>query len=331
MSGQGLNHYRTQFRKVAQKSTTAAFYAISDARKRAAPESYPALLKALQIAAPAHHTIRLQRPKLYQDLLYCSPISPVSLEREMVWATLWLTPVAHEINELCKTRDQLQDSFATGRLSEMLSLLDAFVQSQGWSMWAVELKLALVQQLRGSDAVRTLSSQLQLAGRNRASGLFALIFSDRNDEAFSFDSFQAKCDNSLARYEEEWIRAYLPYRAMSTVRDPEQHFPIILSWDITSSIFDYYESVIELLQTIRQNPDLAKYQPLAINLIDSLIQVGIEDSRLGKIALGLDASPSRTPSIWTTPPLSPIERLHMRLVDFSTEEPQVEEDNHFLR
>lgn len=326
-----MNYYRALFRKFAQKGSAETFNAISNARKKSAPEAYPALLKGFQIAAPAHHSLQIQRPKLYQDLLYNGPLSPVPLESEMAWAALWVTPAAHEINALCNIRDQLQDLFATGQLSEMLSLLETFIQRQGWSMWAVELQLALIQQLSGSDAVRAASGSLQLAGRNRASGLFALIFSDRNDDAFSFDSFQAKCNDSLSRYQEEWIRAYLPYRAMSAVRYPEQQFPIILGWEITSSIFDYYDAVIELLQSIRQNHELAKFQPFAMNLIDALIEAGIKDHRLKKIALGFEASPSRIFSMLTPLTSSPIEQLHMRLVDFSTDEPQVEQDNIFLK
>lgn len=331
MSEPGLNQYRAHFRKVAQKNSFYAFEAISKARAKSPPELFPSVIKGLQIAAPKHRSLPLQRPKAFQDILYSLPMEPVSLEKELYWAIEWLAPATREINELCSTIDKLQHQFAAGQLGEMQSLLDTFIRRQGWSMWAAELKFALTQQLNGSDSVKTLSTELQQRTKGRASSLFALIFYERNDDSFSFDSFHTKCTNSLVRFKEFWIPAYLPFRATHTVFDPEHSFPIILSCDITSSIFDYYESVIELLQTIRQEGVLAKYRPLALRLIDTLVLNGVTDSRLAKIALGISGSASGELFASYSEPTTPLEMLQSRLVSFQSVELVCDEGNQFLK
>lgn len=242
---------------------------------------------------------------------------------------MWITPYFKQINDLNHTRDILQGLLAEGNLSEMDSILEEFIKRQGWSMWAAELKFALTQQIGGNEATRTLSANLQDISKNRAGGLFAQIFSERNEEGFSFDSFQTKCENSLSRFKHGWLSSYLPYRATSFIVDPERNFPIILSCEITSSLFDYYEVVIELLQHIRSNPQLINYKKQGASLLDSLISSGIQDGRLGKIAVGLHDSIDSIAFVETDSQPS-LKALHKRLVSFQSVSPDSSIDNKFL-
>lgn len=304
------------FRAVASRNEAGALVAISEARRTVAPESYSEVMRVLGTIVPRFKAIFHRRPSLYRDLLYSPRFNPLTLLKELAWAEVWLRGATSPLNEFLAVQRELQRLFAAGELDRMSATIEDFIKEHGWSFWAVELKYALLQQLKGTEALKQMSLQLQFAAKNRASALFAVILTDRNDAAFSFDSFQSKCAKSTPNFSQPWVRAYVPYRALSSVGDPERDYPLILSSEITSSLFDYYAGIVNVLQTVRQVEYRTTYRAGALRLIDALLAYGIDDPRLRKTRVALDPElpdsvTFRTQNLVAAE--SPLELLHARL------------------
>jgi hypothetical protein len=277
-------------RRIAQSSQVAAFAAISEARKASNPGLYLKVMRALKLTSFKHRNLPLVRPINYRDLIFSPAMEPLSLRNELLWAAAWLSESANIINEFLLELDEVQELFSEGNLSQIESRMEGFVSRNGWSFWATELLFASKQELHGSEAVKAFSQSLQVASRNRASALLAVVLTDRNDTNFSFDSFQNKVVTSANRFSLPWLRAYLQFRALGSVVDLARDLPWVLATDITSSIYDYYESVIEIAHLVKGTPELALELPAVRKLVEDLQTIGIRDHRLGKIGVAIGSN-----------------------------------------
>jgi len=177
----------------------------------------------------------------------------------------------------------------TGEIEASTRLLDDYVHSAGWSLWAVELRAALLQLSRGTLAQREWLSELQARTANSIPGLLFEVFGDRNDDTYSYDAIYAKCMGSFPRFESlaPWLVDYLKFRALAHIDDLEKALPNVLCRDITSSLVDYYEDVIEAITCIESHASLAAFRPTATLLVSNLIRCGYQDHRLYKLSLAL--------------------------------------------
>ena len=177
----------------------------------------------------------------------------------------------------------------SGDIGTAAAKLDTFCTTKGWSLWAIELRLALEQQSNGTDAQKSLAAEWKAKATNRIAGLIVQVASDRNDATFSYETFFSKCLECFPRFTfADWAPAYLMYRSLSLVNNPEESLPLILSRELTSSLIDYYECVIETLVIIaNETVSLAHLRPSAIRVIDSLLKDGYSDYRLQKIRIAL--------------------------------------------
>jgi len=78
------------------------------------------------------------------------------------------------------------------------------------------------------------------------------------------------------------------YRALTHLANPEESLPIILSRELTSSLIDYYDAVIEALVVIANDASQLRHlKPDAIRVIDLLVNDGYSDHRLQKVRVAL--------------------------------------------
>lgn len=301
---------RRLFRGIPPGNIYSGYKALDRARQEVSPSSYSKVLEALRTAAPTLRDLPTKQPRIYQDLLYRPALGALSLDRELLWAEVWIGEAVAVINAFQRASSEMQEMFAAGKFGEISERLQTLIGQFGWSFWAAELLLATEQQTGGDAALRVLSKALQLGATNRASGLFAFVLTDRNDSTFPFDSFYLKCLRSTRNFP-PWLGTYLIYRALDQAEDPEQSMPAVLAADLSSSIIDYYESIIYLLDLIRAKQELQKYGAAAIHLTLALEQRGISDPRLLKLRASLggdDPIELRSASKGTATPLTNLQR-----------------------
>jgi hypothetical protein len=226
----------------------------------------------------------------FGHLLWSYPsLNSIPLKKELAWASAWLSGQSAKINSYRRFANELQELVLIDAMDVASAKLDDFCVKNGWSFWAVELRLALEQLNNGTEAQKQLSAEWKLTAPNTFASLIAQIVSDRNDPAFSYDGFYWNCLNSFPRFTSaDWLPTYLLYRSLSYLDNTENSLSIILSRELTSNLIDYYEAIIETLFNIANDTaELRVLRPQAIHLIDDLIKDGYSDSRLQKLRFAL--------------------------------------------
>lgn len=274
--------------RAAMRSNSTT-HVLSDLRYSTTSSNYRLSIRAFKRVASleAGKLLCLGRKGL-GELIWDIPLAPVSLKSELAWASAWLAGQSAKINNYRCFVNELQGLVLAGDLGVAATRLDAFCTTKGWSLWAVELRLALEQQTNGTEAQKSLAAAWQATVPNKLVGLIVRVASDRNDATFSYDAFYWKCQESFPRITDDGVPTYLLYRSLAHVDNPEKSLPLILSRELTSSLIDYYEAVIETLYVIASDEDSLAYLRLdAIRVIDSLTKDGCSDSRLQKIRVVL--------------------------------------------
>ena len=212
-------------------------------------------------------------------------LEPLPLKNELYWATNWIETQTSQINTYLDTRNKIQDLILEDKFDQAIKVIDLFIKQYGWSFWAIEIRCVLEKNLNGMEGLTEWLMPLKKASGNQLNGLIYEILSDRCDDSFSFYAFYSKCKNSFPRLKgsDSWVVPYLEYRAFNTINDIEVTLPLLLSKEITSSLIDYYEIMIDALLYIDGDKSLEYLKPNAKNIILKLIKIGINDNRLRKL------------------------------------------------
>ncbi len=245
------------------------------------------IIAAFKVAAPVSYRnlTALGARHAWELVWRRDAFHPLDLSAELQWAALWLRGHKVKINEFRAFANEIEDQIIAGKEPEALAHLDLFIKAKGWSLWAVELRAALLQATGGTVAQRAWLSELQEKATNSIPGLLFQVFGDRNDDTFSYEAVYGKCQTSFPRFSgyASWLVDYLNFRALGHVEDARTAFSGVLARDISSSFLDYYESVIECLTHLETTSDLADLRPVGRQLIQDLLDDGFVDARLSKM------------------------------------------------
>ncbi|MGE8441407.1 MAG: hypothetical protein ACN6OS_07440 [Comamonas testosteroni] len=245
------------------------------------------IIAAFKAAAPiTHRNLTALGAKNPWDLVWQREAFPVlDLADALKWAGLWLRGHSAKVNELRVFSTQIETLITSGNEFEALSKLDAFVKVKGWSLWAVEIRAALLQATGGTTSQQLWFAELQEKAANSIPGLLFQIFGDRNDDTFSYEAVYGKCQTSFPRFSglAPWLEDYLYFRALGHVEKPRQALASVLAREISSCLWDYYESIIECLSYVETDASLADLRPAARELIRELLEDGYIDTRLSKM------------------------------------------------
>ncbi|PRD67641.1 hypothetical protein C6P61_15300 [Malikia spinosa] len=245
------------------------------------------IIAAFKTAAPiTHRNLTALGAKHAWDLVWLrEPFPVLDLKDALKWAGLWLRGHSVKVNEFRVFSTQLEALITSGNELEALSQLDVFVKVKGWSLWAVEVRAALLQATGGTSSLRTWLTELQEKATNSIPGLLFQVFGDRNDDTFSYEAVYGKCQTSFPRFGglAPWLVDYLYFRALGHVEVPRKAFAGVLAREISSSLLDYYESIVECLTHLEIDESLADLRPAGRELIRELLEDGYVDTRLSKM------------------------------------------------
>lgn len=248
---------------------------------------YRRIIAAFKTAAPiTHRNLTSLGAKYAWDLVWVrEPFPILDLGDALKWAGHWLRGHSAKINEFRAFSARIETLITSGNELDALNQLDAFVAKKGWSLWAVEIRTALLQATGGTAAQRAWLSDLQEKAKNSIPGLLFQVFGDRNDDTFSYEAVYAKCQTSFPRFDglAPWVVDYLYYRALGHIEEPRKAFASVLAREISSSLLDYYESIVECLTYFEVDDSLADLRPAARELVRELLENGYMDTRLSKL------------------------------------------------
>lgn len=267
---------------------------------------FPRIIAAFKTAAPiTHRKLTALGAKHAWDLVWQrEPFPVLDLTNALKWASLWLRGHSVKLNEFRVFSAQLEALITSGNELEALMQLDTFIKEKGWSFWAVEIRAALLQATGGTASQRAWLTELQEKATNTIPGLLFQVFGDRNDDSFSYDAVYGKCQTSFPRFGglAPWLVDYLYFRALGHIEEPRKAFSSVLARDISSSLLDYYESIVECLTHLETDKSLADLRPVGRELIRELLEDGYVDARLSKMLFMLSDGSSE-PVLVETPSL----------------------------
>ncbi|MDH0051038.1 hypothetical protein [Comamonas terrigena] len=248
---------------------------------------YQRIINAFKTAAPiTYRNLTALGTKNAWDLVrQREPFPTLELSNTLLLASVWLRNHSAKINEFRLFSTQIENLIISGNELEALAKLDAFIKLHGWSLWAVEIRAALLQATEGTASLRAWLSGLQERASNSIPGLLFQVYGDRNDETFSYEAIVGKCQSSFPRFEgfAPWLLDYLYYRAIGHLTEPGKALAGILSREISSCLLDYYEGIIECLTNLETDESLAHLKPVGLTLIKTLLENGYVDTRLSKM------------------------------------------------
>lgn len=275
------------FRKAMSNSSFAPIDILSELRTQVSINEYKDSIHQFSIFGKPISSNLFKLGQSSAEYLICqyTHLKPLPLKNELHWAVQWLSPQLDALNIYVQTRNNIQDLILDDQFEQAIAVLDAFTERHGWSLWGIQIRCILEQNVNGMNGLAEWLKPLNLAAGNTLNGLIYAILSDRCDETFSFYAFFAKCRNSFPRLKNlgPWVIPYLEYHALTNASKLEETLPLILSKEITSSLIDYYEIFIDSLLYIEIDQNLHHLKPTAKTVISKLIESGIKDHRLNKL------------------------------------------------
>ncbi|MFT3762286.1 MAG: hypothetical protein QM761_06660 [Pseudoxanthomonas sp.] len=282
---------KQQLRAAARKGDQAVVGYLTKSRAERSPAEFRSCVSALKIYAPkqAQHLF-FGGAYSFKDLVWSrQSFEPMALDRELEWAIHWLAGQSRKINVFRDFAMRVQDLVLRGKTIDALAAIDRHMETSGWSLWGLELRCGLGPIAAGADAQRKWAAALQATAPNSIPALLVHIFSERNDETFSYDSFFSKCMDSFHRYKSvvDWLPRYLLYRSLGFYSDPKATLSSALARDATSCLFDYYETLLDAIKTICSDKSIRALRPAALLVVQALRKDGFTDHRLAKLEVAL--------------------------------------------
>lgn len=184
--------FRKRFRAAeASPNPHIVIATLSELRASRPPAEYASLYRAFRTAANGTLRTLTSSPKSPSELVWVrNVLASLPVWQELEWASHWLTPYAVRINAFRRCSTSIQDKVIKGDLEEARCLLDEYIHLNGWSLWAVELRAALLQMSQGTEVQRNWLSELQAKSVNSVPGLLFEVFGDRNDDGGFKDEVQ---------------------------------------------------------------------------------------------------------------------------------------------
>lgn len=91
-----------------------------------------------------------------------------------------------------------------------------------------------------------------------------------------------------------WLPGYLMYRALGHYDQAIPSLPAVLARDATSTLIDYYETVIDAIGTVALDGSLSDVRPIALLAASGMLRDGVTDHRLTKLVVALDGEAAKT-------------------------------------
>lgn len=303
MAGQFESNLRKELRGIASaKGYRSSVVKIGEMRKKTPPQKYEDFVQIFRTTAPvkARYFISGGRQN-FADLLYQANLETLTLPREIMFSTAWLSQHSRALNDFLSFSHMIEELIIRSEFTTALNEITTFIERQGWSIWATELYFFLVKAVNGFEKLKEVAEALASKATPRISALFFACLLDRNDDNYSVDAFYSKWKEVFSNVKQKSLRQYLSFRAVTQIDDGlEAGLASCLSVDVLNSIYDCYETLLDTCATStieRLSPESMESSKQAAR---TLLAAGIDDIRLEKILLLNGESSKPNKSLYST-------------------------------
>ena len=239
----------------------------------------------------------LQITKDYGDLWPSRNSIPVidNFTQSARWVCSYLNNNIEKVVQFIEFLDKYESYILTGDLPSALLTVEKIDSEIGYSNWAIEAKIALLQKLDGLEAQKKFVASIRESAPDSLPAFIAAYTSERNEQNISLTRFSNKMKRIISRQKiNDHVKKYLTLRILglrgddTTIEDISQAMCVASSL----SIIDSYEGFIWACQTIVAN-GLA--ENLTSTLTINLSGLDVRDWRICKLKSFLSQDFSNIP------------------------------------
>jgi hypothetical protein len=205
-----------------------------------------------------------------------------SVENELEWVGYRLRPYLDDIRAFRERAAALDAAFWEERQDDLRAIVAEIRNCWGDSMWLFAAELAFEQEFSGLEAQKKILERIRVQYPGGLPVYLAFYFSSRNEERSTYRSFSDDFKDRIKYYKRDpAMRTYLDYKILGSFHNSDEEISSIIRLEQQQSIFDVYETVVDLLQRSVGHSPLPRWRRAAIDLLLLLRPCG--DWRLGKL------------------------------------------------
>lgn len=213
----------------------------------------------------------------------------VSVASELEWIKFRLQPHIADLKKFRLNASHLSDAFWAYDWELAEATMAEMWQTSGPSLWLLSAEIAFRQEFKGLEVQKSFLSKIKERYPGGLPTYLAFHFSIRNEQRSTYrlfrDDYIDKLNSSKLNDD---IRAYVEYKVLGDLTLSPDAISSILRIEQGQSIFDLYETVVDLLQQSLRGIAKPDWHDAANDLISALADVN--DPRLTKIAIAFTGS-----------------------------------------
>jgi hypothetical protein len=193
-------------------------------------------------------------PTTYKDWGKTLVFGSTSKKNEFFWAFLILQGHSINISKFVELSYSYQNYFLQEEYDICNRILDQIEEKFGYSLWAIEKRITLLQYSKGLDAQKKYTEQIKQAEYifDRLPFL-AHYISHRSEPSVSPDRFKLLFNEQLEKYNisNDFI-GYVKFLILNEHSSNPKDLNEILRFELNTSIIDCYETFIQLAQYMQE-------------------------------------------------------------------------------
>ncbi|WP_109808766.1 hypothetical protein [Sphingosinithalassobacter portus] len=206
----------------------------------------------------------------------------LSVESELEWVGYRLRPYVDDIRSFREKVTSLDIAFWEERHEELRTIVAEIRNRWGDSMWLLAAELAIEQDSHGLEAQKKILRRIRAQYPGGLPVFLAFYISRRNEERSTYRSFLDDFTERMASYDrDQALKTYLNYKILGTSSNSDEAISAIVGFEQQNSVFDVYETVIDLLQRSAGQSSLPHWRAAAVSLLESMLPC--EDWRVDKL------------------------------------------------
>lgn len=269
-------------RKKAQVFRGQMKEALLRSRTRVHPAKYPDFFKYVRNATRRESNRFANIAIDFDYLIGLSSPEVLSLVDEIVWVSNLIELHSEPIRKYLSDSRLVAQLVIVGEFDAALAVVNRCNLEHGYSLWGIELLIALKQQSEGTESQKQYSNDVRSLYKKGLLPYLVTSFSRRAEQGVSIGWFHDNTRRRIERTPYEEIRPYLKFRLLNEVPSSQFDVSSILRHEQNHHFIDIYETVIAILQHTAIYSTDEKLIDAVSATVRKLLKLG--DYRLQKLA-----------------------------------------------
>lgn len=206
----------------------------------------------------------------------------ISFAEELAWTETLLARKLSELKSFVKAGRQLDEAFWQDDWNACRATMADIYRVHGESIWLVNSEIALRQHFEGLESQKSHAASIRRKHPGGLPGYIAFYLSIRNEERSTYFLFDEDFRSQIERSKvSDTIKSFLTYKLTGGLELTENTLADTLQLEAGNSVFDLYETVIDLLQRCSVSYQSGEWIDAAVSLLRRCEQ--IDDPRIAKI------------------------------------------------